>query len=70
MDDEGDDTGLERLSPDERAFHDALVAERRAWEAAWGAWTRHLAARYRLQPHDALNEDGTILRGASTGAGP
>lgn len=56
---------METLSPDELAYHRALVARVKAAQvaqAAWQSWSEHLSAKYRLAERDAISETGDIVR--------
>ena len=54
----------DRISSDEVAYHQRLVAMRRAWEQAWGPWARHLAEKYELAAGDDIDEAGVVHRAA------
>jgi hypothetical protein len=50
----------ERLSPDDLAFWQALLAEADGARRAVDVAARHLARKYMLGPTRQLREDGTI----------
>lgn len=60
LQDEGDE--LERISTDEMAYHNSVLGNARAAQAAFSSWAQHLANKYRIGDHDRINEDGTISR--------
>jgi hypothetical protein len=57
---------MERLTAEELAYHQIVVAQTRAAQAVWQSWSNHLAQRYGLEPDDSISEDGLILRAGDT----
>jgi len=52
----------ERISPDEMAYHLAVIAAQREAQTVTASWARHLTLRYGLGPDDRIGEDGAIQR--------
>lgn len=55
---------MDHLTDAELAYHQQLIADMKAAQAAWQSWSRHLGVRYRLGPTDSIGEAGEIFRGA------
>lgn len=54
---------MSRLTDDEQAYHERLIATLRAAQAAWESWSSHLTSKYRLGERDAITPQGEIVRG-------
>lgn len=53
---------MERLTPDELTYHNRVMSELRAAQAAWDSWSKHLVAKYELTQGDGINEKGEVVR--------
>ncbi len=50
------------LSPDELAYHQTVMANLQASQAAWNSWLAHLAQKHSLEQGDTIERDGVIAR--------
>lgn len=50
------------LSDDERSYHERILGQLRAAQAAWQSWSEHLAQKYELRAGDVITADGQVVR--------
>jgi hypothetical protein len=50
------------LSRDELAYHEKVVAQVNAAQAAWQSWSTHIAAKYELSGGDMVDDKGQVTR--------
>jgi hypothetical protein len=52
----------EKMSDDELAYHQSLLAQLRMSQAAWSSWSAQLAQKYQLREKDSITEQGAVVR--------
>jgi len=53
---------IERLSPDDAAYHGRVLAQQDAARAVAESWVGHLTAKYGLAERDRVGREGVIVR--------
>lgn len=52
-----------RITDDEAAYLERVIAQKRTADAVWQHYAGHLAERYAIGPADQITENGEIRRG-------
>lgn len=50
-----------QLSPDDLAYHRAVLGDLQAAQAAWNSWLRYLARKHQLGQGDTITADGLLV---------
>ena len=56
---------VETIEAGDKGFHAVVISQVQAAQAVSQTWSAYLTNKYRLTPHDTVQNDGVIVRGSA-----